>query len=222
MGKEYTRSRGVTSGAGSFRNVLVNEGFEEDNYIMKSGTVGYEIERKIDKSATKGVALWMKTKTSGAAAGNSVGVSIPISIVEASTITMYARFLTTAWDTVRSIEFTIKVSGYNIIHEFGLRIKPAADEIEYRDSGGTWTVISGETCLLSENVWTVVRLKVSVEKQEYIEAYIGEQKLGVGGIKYKGGINEEERSAEYKVELVTNENSPKEVYIDSVMAIKDE
>ena len=221
MAKEYVQ-KVVSLGRVPFaEKVLFYEDFSTNRTMIKGGTgTDYIIEISRD-AYVGGYSLRMKTRTTGASAGDSVQVSkyvpTPVSLKASLTVTWMHRSNT----LLDSIRFGLQIRKDNYIHEAWVGYFPPESSWYYMDEDGNFAAISGGSQVLHYNTYHLTKLIADFRNEKYVSLRSDSLELDLSSLPYYKYSNTGGDFLRIYIRAYTEDTTPQEVIIDNVLVMEE-
>lgn len=181
MGREYRRIMKVEGIEEISGDLVFADDFSESLVSWTPSGTGTDwiVERVKDNAFIGSGSLYLKSRVSGATAGDTIQVLKQIASVESDIVTVSFSFAYSSNPDTRYITYSglahLGGNGY----EFRIRYDPQNTQWEYLNSGGTWSTISGAPDISTDgsDTWHRVELTANIGDDCYGIVFIDEVEI---------------------------------------------
>jgi hypothetical protein len=215
MGQEFFQSRIVESSFGFGRGILLLEDCEGYIQWSKSGTGGDDILTMSNVAAFRGsYGMRLKTRTTGAAAGDEIFASRCLGWPESGRLVYRARIRPVGDAAIASVGLQLAVGNGVRIHLAGLAYYPNTGEVKYVDDTGGWVAIAALGQLILDIEWVSVEIVLDVLTFAYVSVCCNGLRASLAGVgMYDSGASTR-RYVNPGVQVLTAGAAPAEAYAD--------
>jgi len=217
MGKEYLPQVQVVSTVPSPAEVVLAEDFEHGfNWAITATTGG--IYRRDPAATFQGpYGFYISTRTTTPASGDSVTIHRYVGLIRGKYLEFAVRFLASPDQSEGNQDFTIKIRKGTQYYQFGIRRLESTELLQYLDSEGNWTNITGITLTLLVDVWHYLRFVIDVTDMKYVCVDTGMERADLKNISpYTTTLAGTSLYAIVGVTITTTAAAATDIYLDQV------
>jgi len=173
MSKEYTRIITTLGNVPLAGSVILSDDFESIlKWIQSSGTGDSIFELDPTIALRGNQSLYMKTRTTSAAANDKIGANFLTHILPNKIVTFIGSFRYPTYNTMKTLQFEFYWSDGARLYIARCQFLPNTPKWQYINSLGNDTDIPDSDTLLYSNSWHTVILKMDFNTLKYISLQV--------------------------------------------------
>ncbi|MBA7479416.1 hypothetical protein ES707_14850 [subsurface metagenome] len=217
MSKEYTRLVSIVGEIPFANQIVFHDDFEHTLQWTKGGGVGdsiFELSPNISKHGNQ--SLHLKTRTTGAAQSDAINAERFMHLRPSKLLNLIYNFYSPNLTKAVQINLYFTFADGTNAHESSIRFNPNAPDWQYMPQGKSFTTIAGSELALNNLAWHQAILRVNFATQKYLTLQVDHLLFDLSALSYHISTSGAGLYLGTKIEIVTVDASPAELYIDDV------
>ncbi len=217
MGKEYARRITIFGIVPFAAPIIFHEDFENTLQWTKTGGEGdsiFELDPSISKNGKQ--SLHLKTRTTGAAVGDTIGAKRFMYLHPSKHYNLISHFYSTDLTQADHIIFDLAFYDGATVHQATIRLRPRIPDIQYRNSLNIYTTIPNSELSLNNLSWHQAIFNVNFDLKKYISLTIDHTLLDISLLPYSSDSSTIDAHLETHIQIKGATGFPTEIYLDDI------